>query len=216
MRTQNDPCNLVDTLGQQFHVCAFFNGIEEQYSVLRSYIAAGFDSGEKAFHLVDPELRDEHLKRLGEVGVDVEAALASGQLEVRLWQDSYLRDGQFDQDAMLAWLREQFESIVAAGFQRARLIAHMEWWLLDELVGDSLFEYEARINLMMPRYGNAAICTYELPKLKASMMIDLLRTHPLVIIGGLLQSNPFFVPPEQFLREIRERRSVSDAAGGVD
>jgi hypothetical protein len=33
-----------------------------------------------------------------------------------------------------------------------------------------------------------------------------LRTHPAVIVGGLLQENPFFVPPDQFLREIRERR----------
>jgi hypothetical protein len=33
-----------------------------------------------------------------------------------------------------------------------------------------------------------------------------MRTHPLVIIGGLLRENPFFVPPEQFLDEMRERR----------
>ena len=29
----------------------------------------------------------------------------------------------------------------------------------------------------------------------------------LVIMGGLLHENPFFVPPDQFLLEIRERRS---------
>jgi hypothetical protein len=29
----------------------------------------------------------------------------------------------------------------------------------------------------------------------------------LVIIGGILQQNPFFVPPEEFLREVRDRRS---------
>ena len=35
--------------------------------------------------------------------------------------------------------------------------------------------------------------------------MDILRTHPMVIIGGLLQVNPFFVPPDEFLRELRER-----------
>jgi hypothetical protein len=40
-------------------------------------------------------------------------------------------------------------------------------------------------------------------------MMDALRTHPVVIIAGLLQENPFFVPPDQFLLEIRERRSHS-------
>ena len=38
-------------------------------------------------------------------------------------------------------------------------------------------------------------------------MIDTMRTHPLVIIGGILQENPFFVPPEQLLPEVRARRA---------
>jgi hypothetical protein len=52
------------------------------------------------------------------------------------------------------------------------------------------------------------ICTYDLTKFGASVVMDALRTHPVVIIGGLLQENPFFVPPDQLLLEIRERRSV--------
>jgi hypothetical protein len=27
----------------------------------------------------------------------------------------------------------------------------------------------------------------------------------MIVIGGILQHNPFFVPPEEFLREFRER-----------
>jgi hypothetical protein len=39
----------------------------------------------------------------------------------------------------------------------------------------------------------------------ANVVMDILRTHPMVIIGGILQENPFFVPPDEFLRELRER-----------
>lgn len=35
--------------------------------------------------------------------------------------------------------------------------------------------------------------------------MDIMRTHPMVIVGGVLQDNPFFVPPDEFLRELRER-----------
>jgi len=35
-----------------------------------------------------------------------------------------------------------------------------------------------------------------------------MRTHPMIIISGLLQENPFFVPPDEFLRELRERRAM--------
>jgi hypothetical protein len=30
----------------------------------------------------------------------------------------------------------------------------------------------------------------------------------MIIIGGMLQENPFFVPPDEFLRELRERHAT--------
>jgi hypothetical protein len=35
--------------------------------------------------------------------------------------------------------------------------------------------------------------------------MDIMRTHPQVIVGGILQENPFYVAPEQFLQELRAR-----------
>ena len=36
--------------------------------------------------------------------------------------------------------------------------------------------------------------------------MDILRTHPMVIIGGILQENPLYVPPDEFLRELKSRK----------
>ena len=71
------------SLGQHRHVCAFFNSVDEEHRVLRSFIKDGFDSGDKAFHIVDPDLQEDHLKRLAEAGIDVEQATGTGQLELR-------------------------------------------------------------------------------------------------------------------------------------
>src|SRR6266436_702083 len=199
------------TLGGHRHVCAFFNSLDEQYRVLRPFIKDGVDRGERALHIVDPELRDEHLKRLAEAGIDVERSKASGQLEVRLWQDVYRREDRFDQDAMLALIEEQLQSGAAAGSRRIRLVTHMEWSLLDKPGVDDLLEYEARLNYVLPRYDDPLICTYDLLKFSSSAAMDIMRTHPAVIIGGVLQENPFFVPPDQFLLEIRERRRRLEA-----
>ena len=65
---------------------------------------------------------------------------------------------------------------------------------------------------MLPKYDDPVICAYDLSKFSASVVMDIMRTHPVVIIGGVLQENPFFVPPDQFLLEIRERRSVRRSA----
>jgi hypothetical protein len=88
----------------------------------------------------------------------------------------------------------------------------MEWALLDLPGVDDLVEYETRINYVIPKYEDVVICTYDLTKFGASVVMDALRTHPVVIIGGLLQENPFFVSPDQLLFEIRERRSVRKSA----
>jgi hypothetical protein len=39
------------------------------------------------------------------------------------------------------------------------------------------------------------ICVYNLAKFGGAVVMDVLRTHPIVIIGGIAQENPFFVPP---------------------
>ena len=196
------------TLGVQRHICAFFNSIDEEHRVLRSFIRDGLDGGEKGFHIVDPELRDEHLKRLAGAGINVERAIATGQLEVRPWQEAYLCGDRFNQDAMLALIEEVLQSGAATGYPLTRLLAHMEWALLDKPGVDDLVEYETRLNYVLPKYDDPVICTYDLSKFGSSVAMDIMRTHPAVIIGGVLQENPFFVPPDQFLLEIRERRSV--------
>jgi MEDS: MEthanogen/methylotroph, DcmR Sensory domain len=212
METNDGPVQCAGgSLGQHRHICAFFNGLDEEHRVLRSFIKDGFDSGDKAFHIVDPELQGQHLKRLAESGIDVERAMGTGQLELRRWQDAYLRGDRFDQDAMLALLEEVLKSGDASGYPLTRLVAHMEWALLDKPGVDDLLEYETRLNYVLPKYDDPVICTYDLSKFGAAMVMDIMRTHPVVIIGEVLQENPFFVPPDQFLLEIRERRRSARA-----
>jgi hypothetical protein len=200
------------TLGERRHICAFFNGIDEQHRVLGSFIKDGFDRGDKAFHLVDPEQREEHLRRLAAAGINVEEATGTGQLEVRPWQDGPLQGGGFDQDAWVASFEEVLRSGPAAGYAQTRFLAQMEWALVDLPGVEDLIEFETRVNYVVPKYDDAVICAYDLSKFGASVVMDALRTHPAVIIGGLLQENPFFVSPDEFLLEIRERRSVRESA----
>jgi len=203
----------VDLAGRN-HVCAFFNTIDEEHRVLGSFYKDGLDRGEKAAHIVDPANREEHLKRLAEAGIQVQETMDTGQLEVLPWTDAYVRDHRFDQDAMLATVEKLIQSGAAAGYTRTRLVGHhMDWLFHDKPAVNSLVEYEARLNHILSKYNDPVICNYDSSKFSASVAMDIMRTHPLVIIGGLLRENPFFVPPDQFLEELRERRSTRMTAG---
>ena len=200
------------TLGRDCHICAFFNGPEEEHRVLRSFIKDGIDAGEKSFHMVDARQKDDHLDRLRQSGIDVERTMATGQLEVRPWEEAYLQGGRFEQDMMLHLAEDVLKSNAAAGYPLTRILAHMEWALLDKPGVDDLVEYEARVNYVLAKYYAPTICTYDVSKFSASVIIDVMRTHPMVIIGGVLQENPFYVPPDQLLLELRERRSLRKRA----
>ena len=214
MRTERQSVEFAGgKLAERRHICAFFNSLDEQHRVLRSFFKDGIDRGEKAFHLVDAELREEHVKRLVEAGINVQQAMDSGQLEVRLWQDTYLGGHRFDQDAMLALVEGQLQSSTAAGYPLTRFMGHMEWALLDKPGVADLLEYETRLNYMIPKYDDIVVCAYDLSKFGASMLMDVMRTHPVVIVGGILQENPFFIPPDQFLLEIKDRRPARKSAG---
>ena len=139
------------------HVCAFFHKKDEEYQVLLPFVKEGFEQGHKAFHIVDPAHRDEHLRRLTEAGIDVAEAERSGQLEVRRWEDAYLREGHFDQDAMLALIEEVLKGGKAQGFSLTRLIANMEWGLEDRPGVDDIVEYETRLNFILPKYDDAVV-----------------------------------------------------------
>jgi hypothetical protein len=195
------------------HICAFFNSADEEYRVLRSFYKDGIDRGDRAFHLVDPEQREDHLRRLAGAGINVQEAMDSGQLEVRYWQDAPLRGDRFDQDTWLASFEQVLQSGPKAGYAQTRFLAHMEWALVDLPGVEDLIEFETRVNYVVPKYDDIVICVYDLSQFAASVVMDAMRTHPVVIVGGLLQQNPFFVPPDQFLLEIKERRSLRKSSG---
>jgi hypothetical protein len=187
------------------HLCAFFHSQDEQYDVLLPFVKEGIARGERAFHIVDPRRGTEHRRRLQEIGIPVDELEREARLEVRGWEDAYLRPGHFDQHAMLALIEEVLQQGASQGFPLTRLVANMEWAVEDRQGVEDLVEYETRLNHVLPKYRDPVVCTYDLAKFDAGVVIDILRTHPVAIMGGLVHENPFFVPPDELLRELGSR-----------
>ena len=209
MKASTSPIHFAGSqLGEYRHVCAFFHNAEEEYRVLLPFIKDGFECGHKAVHIVNPDRRGDHLSRLAGAGIDTAAAERSGQLELWDSAETYLRDGLFDQERML----ETFERLAGGGdaegrFPHSRIVCQMDWAVEGGLHVADVIEFESRVNDVWRRHEDAVVCVYDLAKFGGGAVIDIMRTHPMVVIGGSLQQNPFFVPPEEFQCELRERRA---------
>jgi len=157
------------------------------------------------FQVVDKLHLAERRNRLAEAGIDVETAEHKGQLEIRPWDNAYLRGNRFNQHAMLELIREVLTEGRSRGFPMTRFWANMEWALEDLPGVHDIVEYETRLNKFLPNYDDVVVCTYDLNKFSAPVVMDIMRTHPQVIVGGVLQNNPFYVPPDEFLAELKHR-----------
>lgn len=193
------------SLHEARHVCAFFSSEEEEYRVLLPFIRDGIECGERAVHVLNPDQEHEHVQRLLAAGIDPRATQASGQLELRTNTETYLRDGQFDADRMLDAFERMASGRAASAYPRSRILCRMDWAAEAHIDVGELVQFEARVNEVWCRHDDAVICTYHLTKFGGDTVVDIMRTHPLVLLGGILHRNPFFMPPEEFLAQYRER-----------
>lgn len=190
---------------EQRHIAAFFHSAEERYRVLGPFITDGIARGEKAVHVIDPPDRDLHVQRLVEAGIDAPAAEARHQLDLLPWEETYLRDGRFDQFAMIALCRQILGNAEAEGYPLTRAVAYMEWALGEQPGVSDLVEYESRLNDALADRADVVICAYDLTKFPGHLILDVLRGHPAVIVAGALRENPFYTPPAAMIEELRKR-----------
>jgi hypothetical protein len=186
-----------------FHVCAFVRSADEERSIIEPFFHEGMRRREKAVYYVDPALRDEHEARL------VASAPSPDLVEVTTWHDAHLKGGSFDQDRMMAALEEMIRDNAAAGNPPVRLVGQMGWVFGTPPGIEQLVAYEASVNEVLNRGKTPTVCVYDVRRLSGSMMMDLLRAHPLTVVNGVLHENPFYTPADEMLRDIQERRTMS-------
>lgn len=189
-------------LGTHRHICAFLNRHDDQYGVLLPFIKDGFECGEKAVHIIDPQRRDEHVRRLLTAGIDASAAQQAGQLDLREWSEAPLRGGSFDQRRTLELIDDIRERSKQQGFRRIRFVTHMEWALEDRPGVDGLLEYEASANLV----------PFEDPVICADVVAEVMRTYSVILDdkhADRLQAVPAAETEDHILLDLEDVTLVS-------
>jgi len=216
------------------HLCCIYGSDDEQRAALVPYLRIGLERGEKVLYIVDArtaeavlgDLRDDGDR--GADGVDVDACLASGQLALLTRHDTYVRDGAFDPVAMISMLRQATEQAVAEGYPALRVTGEMTWALRGLPGAERLIEYECLLNEFFPGSRALAICQYDRRRFEPGLLLDVLRTHPYVVVGAEVVENPYYLPPDAFrsenrpgadldrwMRNLVERRRDEDKIGAA-
>ena len=189
------------------HICALYAGTDELEATLGPYLAAGLVAGDKCVCIVETAERTALLDIVGSQ-VDFEACIASGQLELFTAAESYLRRGVFSADEMVEfWTDSLDRSLRGDGFEFARNSGDTSGVadLVDDF--DEFAAYESHLNRLTAAYPQTVLCLYDVGLVGGGIMLDLLRTHPKLLLGGLLIENPHYLTPDDYLSlKKREQR----------
>lgn len=102
---------------------------------------------------------------------------------------------------MVGFVHDQLVAATAEG-RAVRTAGWMDWIHRDLPGTERVMVYEARMNLLVPKFKTTFMCVYDLARLSGEMVVDIMATNPYVILKGRVRQNPFFIPPEIYLREL--------------
>jgi len=181
------------------HLCCLYETEEEHRAVLLPFLRQGLERGEKVIYIVDAHTGETVLDYLRADGVTVDSHLKSGQLRILSRDDTYLRQGVFDPEGMIALVRTETARALAEGYPALRVTGEMTWALRGLPGSERLIEYEAKLNDFFPGSKCLAICQYDRRRFDPAVLLDVLHTHPIAVIGTEVYENYCYEPPSTFL-----------------
>ncbi|QRV13419.1 MEDS domain-containing protein [Haloterrigena salifodinae] len=177
----------------------------ERFAAVGPYVVQGLERGERCMYIRADSSREEVLDALQSGGIDVDAALESGQLSVHTVEETYLDGGAFDVDEGNALLERAMEE-AHAEYEGFRVTAEETWLADDEHAQEAFMSCEAHVNDLVDGEESTALCQYDRTELPPEVIEDVIQTHPYLIYDGTVCQNVFYTPPEEYFGPARPAR----------
>ena len=197
---------------QGSHICQLYNKTSEIVNVAASLIQTGLQNNEKCFYAGQPdvvaEIRDACLK----MDVNVEAAIERGQLLLIDQREEFFQNKRFDPYFVLSHHQSFIARAVKEGWSAARGALDMSWVTEGSATPSQVLKYEAAADAVFTFQNSPVviIVQYNYAKLAGEIVVELLKLHPLAVVGKYIKRNPYYVDSEEYFMRIvridRERR----------
>ena len=182
------------------HIAGLYETEEERDEILTAYLCEGLKAGDMGLYCPVEQTGEELSEKIVKECPSCKSKLNDHEhFSVSSAKDLYYPEGTFSPIAMDVGLDEFFENSQKNGKRNIRATAEMVW-TLEAIPGvEHVMAYEARLNYFIPGKPWISICLYNTSKFSGSVIMNVLKTHPYTINGGVLMQNPFFEDPVKWL-----------------
>ena len=193
------------------HICGLYSGQRQRDQVVIPFLEAGLTAGDKCICVVDETDPAKIFKKLGH-----NVATSAKQLEVIRAADLYLRSGRFCADEIIGSWKAAIADAMYDG--RFDLVRAVETWSRRDVVPDmhELLLLESEMNRYLPLYPQVVVCLYDIDRFGAGIIVNLLKTHPRMLVSGMLIENPYFTTPDELLAGAARDLVPDKPAAGSD
>jgi hypothetical protein len=181
------------TLGD--HICGLYSTEAQRDQIMLPFLRAGLAAGDKCICVVDGAESHQVVAAL-DAHVDAGSCIATKQLEVICAPDMYLRSGGFSANEVIGSWKAAIADVMYDG--RFDVVRAVETWSRREVVPDTaeLVVLESEMNRFLPLFPQVVICLYDISRFGSGIIVDLLKTHPRMLIGEMLVENPYYTSPD--------------------
>jgi hypothetical protein len=185
------------------HICGLYSNHLQRDQILLPFLEAGLLAGDKCICVVDGTDPREVVAAL-DTRVNAVEFAANKQLEVMRAADVYMRSGAFSADEVISSWKAAMSDVMYDG--RFDVVRAVETWSRRDVVPDmdELMMLESEMNHFLPLFPQVVICLYDIDRFGSGIIVNLLKTHPRMLIGGMLVENPYYMSPEE-LTHLAER-----------
>jgi hypothetical protein len=190
--TVPDQRNITTDMKSGDHLCVLYSGQAERDRVLLPYLRGGVRAGDKCLYATSDADASEMLADLGH-DTGLPAAVRSGQLEMRAAADPSGRpDGSALTRLITLW-DTHTRAALDDGYGFARLGAEARCWMSPTPDAGTFLRYESELSRYLPTHPQTALCLFDMSYFDGSVVVDVVKFHPRVMIDGLLVENPYYL-----------------------
>jgi hypothetical protein len=196
------------------HILQLYNKVGEITGVTARLLGVGLAANEKCLFAAGPGPIGDLEQALAKEDVDVAAAHESGQLVCISDRDQLLVNKRFDPYHLLSHHQTFIAQGLREGYKAVRISMDMTWLTSEVATSQQILKYEAASDAVFT-FQNApiiALMHYDYSKLPGALVVELLKLHPIAVVGKFIKRNPYYLNSEQYLLKIlrvnRDKKNV--------
>jgi hypothetical protein len=188
------------------HICQLYSKVNEIPGVTARLVRVGLSMSEKCMFAAAPAQVKEFREELQKLQLDVDALIEAGQLVLCEERERLLSDGgkRFDPYFLLSSHQTFIAQALREGWKAVRISIDMTWLTKDVASPEQILKYEAASDAVFT-FQNApiiALMHYDHSKLLPSLVVEMLKLHPIAVVGKYIKRNPYYLNSEQYMLKI--------------